>query len=100
MLGIDPQLIEECTAESIPVTEAMAQHGKKLFQQADFIVACTGLLKPGGSATPEKPEGTLYISILYQDTLHSFAYFLQGSPIERLNQLTENVAREVLNLMA
>lgn len=99
VLHIDPHLIEQFTAESIPVTEAMAQHGKTLFQQADFIVACTGLLKPGGSACAEKPEGTLYISILYQNKLQSFSYFIKGSPIERLNQLTENVAQEVLNLM-
>ena len=35
----------------------MAQQGKILFP-ANFIIACMGLLKSGGSATVEKPEGT------------------------------------------
>ena len=63
ILKIDPALIQQYTAESIEVTEAMALHGHRLFRHADIIVSCTGLLKPGGSTTPEKPEGTFYIAI-------------------------------------
>ena len=28
---------------------------------SDIYVGCTGLLKPGGSETSEKPEGTFFI---------------------------------------
>lgn len=63
LLKIDPLLIRQHTAESAEVTAAMALQGQKLFNTADIIVACTGLLKPGGSACVEKPVGTFFITI-------------------------------------
>ncbi|MGA9698753.1 MAG: CinA family protein, partial [Acinetobacter sp.] len=60
LLKINTAFIEQYTAESAEVTETMAIQGKKLFTQADIVVACTGLLKPGGSVTKAKPEGTFF----------------------------------------
>lgn len=40
LLNINAELIEKYTAESAEVTEAMAIHGKKLFNQADIIDVC------------------------------------------------------------
>ena len=64
ILNIDPKLIETYTAESPQVTEEMCRLGQSLFQQADIIVSCTGLLKSGGSETPEKPVGTFLFAFL------------------------------------
>ncbi len=99
ILHVDPELIKAHTAESAEVTQAMARQGKKLFSKADIVVACTGLLKPGGSATPQKPEGTFYICILFQHHSTHLKYFLQGSPLDRLDQLTALTACEVLKLI-
>ena len=99
LLNINAELIEKYTAESAEVTEAMAIHGKKLFSQADIIVACTGLLKPGGSATKIKPEGTFFISILYLNKTHNFHYFIDGTPSEKLTVLTEYVAKEIIKMI-
>ncbi|MCS4296842.1 MULTISPECIES: CinA family protein [Acinetobacter] len=99
ILQIDPSLIEKYSAESVEVTKVMAIQGKKLFTAADIVVSCTGLLKPGGSASIEKPEGTFFISIHYQNTLSNFKYFIEGEPLTRLNQLTENVAKEILKIL-
>ena len=98
VLGIQPQIIERYTAESAEVTELMAQKGFSLFP-AHFVVACTGLLKPGGSATPEKPEGTFFISIFHQQLSHNFRYFIDGTAQERLAILTNLVADEVIKLI-
>ena len=57
-------LIEQYTAESAEVTAAMATQGHKLFKGANIIIACTGLLKPGGSASSEKPVGTFLLQFL------------------------------------
>lgn len=100
ILNVSPQLIEHYTAESAEVTQAMAQQGKLLFPQADVVVACTGLLKPGGSATATKPEGTFFICILYESQMYPFQYFLLGQATERLDQLTKLVAQEVLRLIS
>ena len=86
-------------AKEAEITAQMALHGQALFKQANIVVACTGLLKPGGSACAEKPEGTFYIAIHYQQQLHNFHYLLDGSPIERLDRLTQLVAQEVLALI-
>ncbi|CAB1212609.1 CinA family protein [Acinetobacter bouvetii] len=99
ILNIDAELIEKYTAESAEVTEAMAIHGKTLFREANLVVACTGLLKPGGSATEIKPEGTFFISILFLNTTHNFHYFIEGSPLEKLNQLTQHIAEEMIRLI-
>ena len=99
ILKIEQTFIEKYTAESAEVTEAMAVHGKKLFTQADIIVACTGLLKPGGSATEIKPEGTFFISILYLNKTPNFHYFIDGTPSEKLTVLTEYVAKEIIKMI-
>ncbi len=99
ILKIPHQLIEEFTAESAEVTRAMAIHGQQLFTHADLIVSCTGLLKAGGSATSEKPEGTFFITISYRHEIFNFKYFIAGDPISRLNKLTENVALEIINIL-
>ena len=99
ILKIEPAFIEKYTAESAEVTEAMAVHGKKLFTQADIIVACTGLLKPGGSATEIKPEGTFFISILYLNKIYNFHYFIDGTPSEKLTVLTQYVAKEIIKMI-
>lgn len=99
VLGLDSVLIQQFTAESMQVTRAMAKHGKRLFKEADLIIACTGLLKPGGSETPEKPEGTFFISIFYQENLYCFHYIIEGTALERLNRLTDYVAEEIIKLI-
>jgi nicotinamide-nucleotide amidase len=99
VLKIDPSLIEQFTAESAEVTSAMAVHGKQLFPSADLIVSCTGLLKPGGSATVEKPEGTFFISILYQHRQYNYQYLIDATPVARLDQLTTHVADEILKIL-
>jgi nicotinamide-nucleotide amidase len=75
----------------------MAIQGKKLFS-CRYHCQLYGLLKPGGSASIEKPEGTFF-SIYYQNTLSNFKYFIEGEPLTRLNQLTENVAKEILKIL-
>ena len=99
ILKIEPAFIEKYTAESAEVTEAMAIHGKILFTQADIIVACTGLLKPGGSATETKPEGTFFISILYLNNSYNFDYFILDTAEKRLILLTEYVAEAIITII-
>ncbi len=99
VLNIPQALINSYTAESMPVTVALAEAGKKMFRDADWIIACTGLLKPGGSATPEKPEGTFFVAINDGTQVHQFQYYLKGTPLERLNKLSAVVAHDMINLL-
>ncbi|WP_017389109.1 CinA family protein [Acinetobacter calcoaceticus] len=99
ILNIDPKLIETYTAESQQVTEEMCKLGQQLFQQADLIVSCTGLLKSGGSETPEKPVGTFFICISYQDRIYHYHYFLSGHPEQKLKTLTQKVSDALVALL-
>lgn len=100
ILGISTKLIKQYSAESMPVTHALAFAGQSLFQNAALIVACTGLLKPGGSAKTDKPEGTFFIAISYLNQIYEYRYFIDGSPLQRLDQLTEQVASEILKIVS
>ncbi|WP_454667090.1 CinA family protein [Acinetobacter calcoaceticus] len=99
ILNIDPKLIEIYTAESPQVTEEMCKLGQTLFQQADLIVSCTGLLKSGGSETPEKPVGTFFICISYQKHIYHYHYFLSGHPEQKLRTLTQKVSDALVALL-
>nr|EIL2016589.1 CinA family protein [Acinetobacter baumannii] len=76
-LHISEELIEKYTAESMQVTVEMINKGKELLH-ADLYVACTGLLKKGGSETPEKPVGTFFYSIYYKNNFYNFRRVLRG----------------------
>ena len=99
VLGISPNLISTHSAESMPVTVALAEAGKRMFQEADWIIACTGLLKPGGSATPDKPEGTFFAAVYDGLQTHQFQYYIKGTPQERLNKLAAVIAHDMINLL-
>jgi nicotinamide-nucleotide amidase len=66
LLKVDEKLVEEFTPESAEVTEAAAK-GLQSLIPADIHVAVTGLTCPGGSETPEKPVGTIFIHCLGKD---------------------------------
>lgn len=99
VLKISRDLIQQHTAESLVVTEEMAHAGSMLFPTADVVVACTGLLKPGGSATFDKPEGTFFVSISYQGQITSQQYYFKHSPSLRLNALISAVCQQLLALL-
>lgn len=99
ILNINPKLIETYTAESPQVTEGMCKLGQTLFPKADIIVSCTGLLKSGGSETSEKPVGTFFICISYQERIYHYHYFLSGHPEQKLKTLTQKVSDTLIALL-
>lgn len=61
--------IEKFTPESQAVTDKLAVNISKLFN-ADICMAVTGLASSGGSEGPDKPVGTTFLSVYYEDKLH------------------------------
>jgi nicotinamide-nucleotide amidase len=99
ILKIPNQLIHRYSAESLQVTEAMAAAGQHLFPCADIVVACTGLLKPGGSASIDKPEGTFFISLSYQGDIITRRYCFKHAPTLRLNALISAVCQLLMTTL-
>jgi nicotinamide-nucleotide amidase len=91
LLGVPHELIEEHTAESAEVTEALANNFYK-FSDSSICVALTGLLSPGGSETAEKPVGTIFIHIVFPNKSISRRMVFDGSPEEVMMQAIDEVA--------
>jgi len=70
VLQVQQEMLDKFSPESAEVTNAIAQGLTKLIP-ADIHIGITGLPAPGGSESPEKPVGTMFISAL----LHGEPWF-------------------------
>lgn len=98
VLNIDQKIIDTYTAESMQVTEQMVIQGKSMFK-ADILIACTGLLKKGGSETKDKPVGTFFYSISYMDQIHNFQIYVKGSKKQKLKSLHISICKRIIQLI-
>jgi nicotinamide-nucleotide amidase len=85
LLNVPRELIDEFTPESMEVTREMAYRLGKLIP-ADIYVTVTGLTTPGGSETPEKPVGTMFVFALICGREASFRKVFAGSCEEVIRQ--------------
>jgi nicotinamide-nucleotide amidase len=79
LLGVKAETLKLYTPESQQVTNEMVMGLKKLLD-ADISVATTGLAGEGGSETPEKPVGTMFVSVLYDGKAEEFRETFKGNP--------------------
>ena len=98
VLKISSQLIDECTPESLEVTQELVNKSKAMFD-ADLHVACTGLLKAGGSETEEKPVGTFFYCIGYKDELYDFRSVCQGAPEQKLRSVNSLICKSIIDVV-
>lgn len=100
LLKVPQELIDEFTPESMEVTREMAYRLRELID-SDIQVTVTGLTTPGGSETPEKPVGTMFVFALIKDKEASFRKVFSGSCEDVIHQTIEAtadmLARELLN---
>lgn len=78
LLKVPRELIEQFTPESMEVTREMAYRLPELIP-SDIQVTVTGLTTPGGSETPEKPVGTMFVFTLVQGQPFSFRKVFHGT---------------------
>jgi len=98
ILSVPSELIEKFSPESSEVTREMALHLRNVIQ-ADLSVSVTGLTKPGGSETPEKPVGTIFYAILYGGTVHERRTFSTGSPEAIVQHAIEQIAQTITQIV-
>ncbi|MXV16720.1 CinA family protein [Hufsiella ginkgonis] len=96
ILKVPEKLIKKYTPESAEVTAELAKRLKK-FIPADIHAAITGLTTPGGSETPEKPVGTIFIHVLFKDTSLAIAEVYKGTPEEIMLQAIDRVALTIIS---
>jgi len=96
LLRVPSDVIEEFTCESSEVTKMLAENLKFLFQ-ADVFVAVTGLVSPGGSETPQKPVGTMFIHIICPTRYIQHREVFEGTPEEIMDFTIVRVAELLLD---
>jgi nicotinamide-nucleotide amidase len=91
LLGVAQQLIDTYTPESMEVTREMAYRLREIIS-SHIQVTVTGLTTPGGSETPEKPVGTMFVFALIRGREASFRKVFSGSCEEVIHQTIEAAA--------
>ena len=79
LLQVPASVIDQFSAESEEVTQYLAIATKQLIP-ADIIVAVTGLASPGGSESPEKPVGTMFIHGFIKEQQWKTKLLFDGNP--------------------
>lgn len=95
LIGVPQSLIDEFTPESMEVTREMARRLGQLIP-ADIYVTVTGLTTPGGSETPEKPVGTMFVFALIKNEPVSFRKVFKGSCEKIIHQTIEATAQMLI----
>lgn len=95
-LHIPRNIIEKYSAESAEVSALLAKSGAKLFN-SNVSVSVTGLATPGGSESPAKPVGSMFIHILFKNKEIAHQEVFTGSPESIVLQTIERTATLILN---
>lgn len=96
LLNIPKEIIEKNTAESAIVTQLMAKNFHNLVK-SDICVALTGLTTPGGSESPEKPVGTIFLHFIFPHKEIAKKYRFQGTAQEIVQKSIDAIAEIVTN---
>ena len=99
VLNISSQLIDKYTPESLEVTQELVKQSQAKFE-ADLHVACTGLLKPGGSETKEKPVGTFFYCIGYKGEVHIFLSLCNGQSQQKLRSIYSLICKSIIDVVS
>lgn len=82
VLGVDPDVLEEHGAVSEPVVEQMVR-GVIDRLGVDTGISISGIAGPGGGL-PDKPVGTVWVSVSVGDRVHSHRYQLTPHRMENI----------------
>ena len=88
LLGVKKKTLDLYSAESQQVTNEMVMGLHKLLK-ADICVAVTGLAETGASETENKPVGTVFFSMYYQERIEEFREVFEGTSESVRKQATE-----------
>lgn len=83
LLGVKKATLATYTAESQQTTNEMAQGLQRLLPLADVCVAVTG---PGASEGPDKPVGTIFVTVLLDDQAYEYRTELGAGEASKLRQ--------------
>lgn len=98
LLNVDPVSISEFTPESQEVTTEMVKGLAKLIS-SNICIAVTGLASEGGSESPEKPVGTVFISILFDNKLYEFREVFNADNEKKNSELKNEIMDKTVDFI-
>ena len=99
LLGVKKETLATFSAESQQTTNEMALGLQRHLPAADVHVAVTGLCGDGASATPDKPVGTTFVTILMDGHAHEYRAELTGTADELRQQAAALIYEKLLDLL-
>ncbi|GGB77641.1 CinA family protein [Dyadobacter sediminis] len=99
ILHVPQEILDQFTPESAEVTKEIAERLQPLIP-AEIHVGVTGLTTPGGSETPEKPVGTIFLHAFIQDRSIAVREVFKGEPEEIVLQAIDRVAELIMQEIA
>lgn len=98
ILKVPHSLIDKFTPESEQVTAEMARRLPDVIA-ADICAAVTGLTSPGGSETPEKPVGTMFVQVYIRGEMLELREVFRGSCEDIIHQTVRATANMITNYL-
>ena len=98
VVGVKEDTINKYGAVSSPVSEEMAQGGRRLLG-VDICLADTGIAGRGG-ATPGKPVGLFYIGLSHQTRTHSQKHNFQGNREQNKQSAAETALKWLMEYLS
>jgi nicotinamide-nucleotide amidase len=95
ILHVPEDIINKFTPESAEVTKEIAERLKTLIP-ADIHIGVTGLTTSGGSESPEKPVGTIFLHAFIKERSIAVREVFQGEPEEIVLQAIDRAAELIL----
>lgn len=95
VMRVPEKLIRTYTCESQQVTDRLAKNLSKIIK-ADIYAAVTGLASPGGSETKEKPVGTVFLSVYFQNKVYNERKRFRGTPLEIKKKATRALYKLII----
>ncbi|SDD70318.1 nicotinamide-nucleotide amidase [Dyadobacter soli] len=96
ILHVPKDMLRHFTPESAEVTRELAERLQN-FIPADIHVAVTGLTCPGGSETPEKPVGTMFVHLCTRGKSVAIREVFSGKPEDIVLQCIDRIAELVFS---
>lgn len=98
LLKIPVNLIEKYSPESREITRHLIEYTQALYD-ADIYIACTGLLKRGGSENAQKPVGTFFYCIYFNNKIYEYNCLCKGKPEKKLRSLYSRICKDLIKLI-
>ena len=99
LLGVKKTTLNTYSAESQQTTNEMALGLHRQLPAADVCVAVTGLCGPGQSQTPDKPAGTVFVTVLFEGRAYEYREEFSGNADAIRQRATEFIYEKLLDLL-